>query len=175
MSSSSPILGRLEPVPLRTVWSREDHRFTPWLAEPTNLDLLGTVLGLELELQGTEQSIGPFRADIVCRERREDRLVLIENQLERTDHTHLGQLITYTAGLDTATIVWIAAQFTEEHRGALDWLNTATDANSGSSGLKSNYGASSIQCGLPRLGLCRSRMSGRSVHVRPHAQWSAAR
>jgi hypothetical protein len=123
----SPLLGRLEPVALRTVWAREDHRFTPWLAQPENLRLLGTTLGLELELQATEQSIGPFCADIVCREAREDRLVLIENQLERTDHTHLGQLITYTAGLATATIVWVAAEFTEEHRAALDWLNSATD------------------------------------------------
>jgi hypothetical protein len=127
MNSSPPILGRLEPVALRTVWTREDSRFTPWLAERANLDLLAATLGLELELEGTEQSIGPFRADIVCREAREDRLVLIENQLERSDHTHLGQLITYTAGLDTATIVWIAAEFTEEHRAALDWLNATTD------------------------------------------------
>jgi hypothetical protein len=121
------VLGRLEAVPLRTVWPREDNRFTPWLVQPENLSLLGSTLGLELELQATEQSIGPFRADIVCREAREDRLVLVENQLERTDHTHLGQLITYTAGLATATIVWVAAEFTEEHRAALDWLNNATD------------------------------------------------
>jgi hypothetical protein len=127
MSGFPPILGRLEPVPLRTVWSREDLGFTPWLAEPANLDLLAATLGLKLELEGTETRIGPFRADILCREVCEDRLVLIENQLERTDHAHLGQLITYMAGLDAATIVWIAAEFTEEHRAALDWLNIATD------------------------------------------------
>jgi hypothetical protein len=127
METAALRLGRLEQVPLRAVWSREDNRFTPWLARPENLDLLATTLGLELELQGTEQSIGPFRADILCREVREDRLVLIENQLERSDHTHLGQLITYTAGLATATIVWVAAEFTDEHRAALDWLNNATD------------------------------------------------
>ena len=74
----SPILGRLERVPLRTVWDREDNRFTPWLAQPDNLRLLGSTLGLELEWQATEQSIGPFRADIVCRKSHEDRLVLIE-------------------------------------------------------------------------------------------------
>jgi hypothetical protein len=127
MSGSPPILGHLEPVPLRTAWSREDHGFTPWLAEPANLDLLGATLGLKLERARTETRIGPFRADILCREVCEDRLVLIENQLERTDHGHLGQLITYMAGLDAATIVWIAAEFTEEHCAALDWLNIATD------------------------------------------------
>jgi hypothetical protein len=105
MNGSPPILGRLEPVPLRTVWSREDLGFTPWLAEPANLDLLAATLGLKLELEGTETKIGPFRADILCREVCEDRLVLIENQLERTDHAHLGQLIIYMAGLDAATIV----------------------------------------------------------------------
>ena len=88
MHGSASVLGRLERVPLRAVWTREDNRFTPWLAEAENLDLLGATLGLDLELEGTEQSIGSFRADIVCREVREDRLVLIENQLERSDHTH---------------------------------------------------------------------------------------
>jgi hypothetical protein len=127
MGNPLPVLGRLESVPLREVWPREDTRFTPWLARPENLELLGTTLGLEFELEGFEQSVGAFRADILCREVREDRLVLIENQLERSDHTHLGQLITYLAGLDTATMIWVAAEFADEHRAALDWLNAATD------------------------------------------------
>lgn len=127
MDISLPVLGRLERVPLRAIWTREDSHFTPWLATAENLELLGTTLGLELELEGIERSIGAFRADILCREVRDDRLVLIENQLERANHTHLGQLITYMAGLDTATIIWIAAEFTDEHRAALDWLNAATD------------------------------------------------
>ncbi|MCB0200845.1 MAG: DUF4268 domain-containing protein [Anaerolineae bacterium] len=116
-------LGRLEPVDPREVWSSEAADFTPWLARKENLALLGDVIGLELEPQATEQSVGPYRADIVCQDTATGSLVLIENQLERSDHTHLGQLLTYAAGLNTVTIVWIARRFTDEHRAALDWLN----------------------------------------------------
>lgn len=119
-------LGRLQPVDLRTIWTNEASAFTPWLAQAENLALLGETIGLDLVLEGTEQKVGPFRADIVCRDTVTDTWVLIENQLERTDHTHLGQLITYAAGLDAVTIVWIAERFTEEHRAALDWLNDVT-------------------------------------------------
>jgi hypothetical protein len=101
--------------------------FTPWLAEPANLQLLGEALGIELELEATEKSVGPFNADILCKDTATDSWVLIENQLERTDHKHLGQLITYASGLKAVTIVWIANPFTEEHRSALDWLNEITD------------------------------------------------
>lgn len=120
--------GSLERVRLREAWQNEATDFTPWLAE--NLDLLATAMGLEadsLELQGQEQAVGPFRADILCRNTEDDSLVLIENQLARTDHSHLGQLITYAAGLKAVTLVWIAERFTEEHRAALDWLNEITD------------------------------------------------
>lgn len=120
---ASPTFGRLTSVDLREAWTREDTHFTPWLAEPKNLDLLGTTIGIDLELQGQEQSVGPFRADILCKNPADSSLVLIENQIERTDHTHLGQVITYAAGLDAVTIVWIAKCFTEEHRAALDWIN----------------------------------------------------
>jgi Domain of unknown function (DUF4268) len=129
MDDPLPVLARLERVCLRAVSPREDTRFTPWLARPENLELLGSAVGLDLELEGIERSMGAFRADILCRKVRDDRVVLIENQLKRSDHTHLGQLITYMAGLDTATIIWIAAEFTDEHRAALDWLNAATDEN----------------------------------------------
>lgn len=120
-------LGRLEKVDLRYVWQSEALDFTPWLAREDNLDLLSNALGIELELEGVEQNVGPFRADILCKDTLRDRWVLIENQLERTDHTHLGQLITYAAGLDAVTIVWIAARVAEEHRAAIDWLNEITD------------------------------------------------
>jgi len=89
--------------------------------------LLGDTIGLDLELSSREQSVGPYRADIVCKDTITDSWVLIENQLERTDHTHLGQLLTYAAGLDAVTIVWIAPRITDEHRAALDWLNEVTD------------------------------------------------
>jgi hypothetical protein len=121
------ILGRLEKVDLRDFWLSEAGDFTPWLAEDANIALLGDAIGLELEVEAQEKNVGPFRADILCKDVSTDHWVLIENQLERTDHAHLGQLITYGAGLNAVTIVWISAKFTEEHRAALDWLNEITD------------------------------------------------
>ena len=125
MTEKQP-LGRLEGVNLRDYWEREDTEFTPWLAQEENIVLLGDTIGLELEVQEQEASVGPFRADILCRNAGDNSLVLIENQLEVTDHKHLGQLFTYAAGLDAVTVIWIAKQFTEEHRAALDWLNRIT-------------------------------------------------
>lgn len=120
-------LARLERVDLREIWTSEATSFTPWLAEKHNLEILGEALGIELELEAQERPVGPFRADILCKDIDTDRWVLIENQLERTDHCHLGQLLTYASGLQAVTIVWIAARFTEEHRATLDWLNAITD------------------------------------------------
>jgi len=120
-------LGRLRVVDLRDAWDREAQEFTPWLAKQENLALLGETIGLDLELQAQEQDVGPFRADILCKDTVDNHWVLIENQLERTDHTHLGQLLTYAAGLDAVTIIWVAAKFTEEHRAAMDWLNRVTN------------------------------------------------
>src|ERR1700690_2731972 len=111
-------LGRLVKVELREAWISESTDFTPWLALPENIRLLGEAIGMELEVEAQEKEVGPFRADILCRDTGTG--VLIENQLERTDHTHLGQLVTYAAGLDAVTIVWLAQRFTEEHRAALD-------------------------------------------------------
>lgn len=113
---SDGAMGRLEPVELREAWAREAEQFTPWLAEAKNLALLGQTLGLDLELEAHEKEVGPFRADILCRDSASGQWVLIENQLERTDHTHLGQLLTYAAGLEAVTIIWVARQFAEEHR-----------------------------------------------------------
>ncbi len=120
-------LSRLERVELRNIWLSEATDFTPWLAKKENLDILGETLGIDLELEAQERPVGPFRADILCKDVGTDRWVLIENQLERTDHNHLGQLLTYASGLEAVTIVWIAARFTEEHRSTLDWLNRITD------------------------------------------------
>jgi len=120
-------LGTLEKVTdLREVWKTEAQNFTPWLAKEENLALLGNTIGLDLELEAVEKDVGPFRADILCKETAMDAWVLVENQVERTDHTHLGQLLTYAAGLNAVSIVWIAKQFTDEHRAALDWLNEIT-------------------------------------------------
>ena len=121
-----PQLGTLKKVDVRNAWQGEASHFTPWLALEQNLQLLSATIGLELELEATERNVGPFRADILCKEVGSDRWILIENQLEQTDHSHMGQLITYAAGLDAVTIVWIAREFREEHRAALDWLNSVT-------------------------------------------------
>ncbi len=126
-SMTTAELGRLERVALRNIWTTEAQDFTPWLAQEVNLAILSETLNMDLETAGQEESVGPFRADILCRNTLDDSWVLIENQLERTDHTHLGQLLTYAAGLQTVTIVWVAATFTDEHRAALDWLNEITD------------------------------------------------
>lgn len=120
-------LGRLKRIDLREVFNSEPKDFTPWLAQEENLKLLGETIGIDLELEAQEKEVGPFSADILCKDTTTDSWVLIENQLERTDHTHLGQLLTYAAGLNAVTIVWVAARFSEEHRAALDWLNERTD------------------------------------------------
>lgn len=121
------VFGKLEKVDLRKLWYGEASEFTPWLSQEENIALLGEAIGLELEVQEQEQRVGLFRADILCKDVINEHFVLIENQLERTDHTHLGQLMTYAAGLDAVTIIWIARSFADEHRAALDWLNNVTD------------------------------------------------
>ncbi|MDA1056724.1 MAG: DUF4268 domain-containing protein, partial [Proteobacteria bacterium] len=122
-------LGKLERVELRDIWATEDRDFTPWLAREEHLELLAETIGMELELEAQEKDVGPFRADILCKSMVDDSWVLIENQIERTDHKHLGQLLTYAAGLQAVNIVWVASKFTEEHRATLDWLNKITDEN----------------------------------------------
>ena len=122
-------LDYLQSVELDKVWENEPGDFTPWLAEEENLKQLGETLGMELELEGQELPVGNFRADILCRNTVDGSRVLIENQLTRTDHPHLGQILTYAAGLDARTVVWIAKEFREEHRAALDRLNEITDEN----------------------------------------------
>jgi hypothetical protein len=116
-------IGRLTQIEARTVWRHEALNFTPWLA--SQLDHLGGAIGEELELIGSETAVGPFSADIVARNKRGET-VLIENQLEKSDHTHLGQLMTYLAGLEAKTIVWVSTRFQAEHVSALRWLNDHT-------------------------------------------------
>lgn len=110
-------------VPLRSVWPDEARDFTPWLAKEENLALLGDVLDLELSCEGIEIPVGPYRADLICKDNKLKQLVLIENQLSTTDHSHLGQLITYAAGYGISTVIWIAERFTQEHQAALEKLN----------------------------------------------------
>ena len=111
----------------RDYWKHEALNFTTWLAESENLSELGKAIGIGLELEATEQSVGDFRADITCKEAGTDNIVIIENQLEHSDHSHLGQLITYCAGLQCHRFVWISPSFREEHIAAVEWLNNNTN------------------------------------------------
>ena len=107
-------------------WEDEARQFTPWLALPENLKLLGDAIGIELEFEATESRVGIFKADIVAKEVGTDDRVIIENQLENTDHDHLGKLLTYAAGLGAKVVVWVAEKISDDHRRALDWLNEIT-------------------------------------------------
>ena len=119
-------LGKLEKVPVRCVWKHEAHDFTPWLA--AHLDELGEALGLDLDVQQVEEEapVGTFSLDILVRDAGGERPVIIENQLGKTDHDHLGKLLTYAAGYNAGAIVWVTGEFTDEHRAAVDWLNQET-------------------------------------------------
>ena len=120
----TPELGRIETVEVRDVWEYEDDDFTPWLA--SNLGVLGEALGMVLEEVRQEAPVGSFSLDILAREVGRGVYVAIENQLERTDHGHLGQLLTYAAGYDARVVVWVTPRFQDEHRAAIDWLNRWT-------------------------------------------------
>ena len=119
-------LGRLIKADIRDFWEDEARDFTPWLAREENISLLSDTVRMELEVEGTEIRVGPFEADILCRDTVTDKQVVIENQLEPTDHKHLGQLLTYAPGLNAVTAIWIAERFKDEHRAALDWFNEIT-------------------------------------------------
>lgn len=162
-------LGRLEKVNLRDVWKSEAQDFTPWLAQEENLALLGDALAIELVLEAQERNVGLFRADILCKDSANGNWVLIENQIERTDHTHLGQLLTYAAGLKAVTIVWVAKSFTEEHRSALDWLNQVTNENINFFGLEVELWRIGDSNMAPKFNVvCRPNEWERTVDVIKH-------
>jgi hypothetical protein len=118
-----PTPGKIEIVNLRNIWKSEERDFTPWLSE--NIDQLSALLGLQITVEQTEKRVGSYELDIFGRTDN-DAIVIVENQLEATDHTHLGQLLTYAAVLDAAIIVWVATEVRDEHRRAIEWLNTKT-------------------------------------------------
>ena len=88
---------------------------------------LSEALGIDIELEAAEHAVGGYSLDLVGKDITNDTILIVENQLEQTDHSHLGQVLTYAAGTQASTIVWIATSFREEHRQALDWLNESTD------------------------------------------------
>ena len=114
----------LNEINIRAAWPDEARDFTPWLSE--NLERLSRTIGIPMELEGTEVPGEQFSADVLARNPTDNSLILIENQLEQTDHSHLGQIMTYLAGLQAQTVIWIARDFREPHLSAVRWLNDHT-------------------------------------------------
>lgn len=109
---------------LRKAWKNEAKDFTPWLAD--NLYYIADILDMDLELVETESKVGTFSADILAKDSESERYVVIENQLDDSNHDHLGKLITYASGKDAKAIVWVVRKARDEHRQAIEWLNTHT-------------------------------------------------
>lgn len=125
-------LSRLEEIKdLRTVWPHEALDFTPWLSQDDNISLLADAIGLDITVDETESSVGDFNVDIFASETGTDRKIIIENQLEDTNHDHLGKLITYASGKSADVIVWVVKHAREEHKAAIEWLNNHTDERIG--------------------------------------------
>ena len=120
-------LGKLVEVDIRNVWKHEQYDFSKWLASEENINELGDTLNLTLTDVETEKFVGNYRCDILCKDEITGKVVLIENQLEPTNHDHLGKIITYASGLDASVVVWLVASAREEHASAIEWLNKHTD------------------------------------------------
>lgn len=116
---------------LRSIWPDEARDFTPWLAQEQNLKLLGDAVGLDLVLEEKESSVGEYYADIFAKEEGTNRKIIIENQLEATDHDHLGKIITYASGKSADVVIWVVKRARDEHRQAIEWLNQRTDSSLG--------------------------------------------
>lgn len=122
-------LGRLEEVNVRELWIHEQYDFSNWLAKEENMELLNEVLGLTLVDIEKEVFVGAYRCDLVAKDETSGQNVIIENQLEASNHDHLGKIVTYASGLDANVIVWIVKEAREEHRSAIEWLNNNTNKN----------------------------------------------
>lgn len=116
-----PNIGTLKTLTLREVFPHEERDFTPWLA--ANIHLLSEALGIEVEVDSTESRVGDYELDILGRVADTEDLVVIENQLDKTDHSHFGQLLAYAGGLNAKIVVWVAGEVRDEHRAAADGLN----------------------------------------------------
>ena len=119
--------GKLEVLDPREVWEKEEKDFTPWLAE--NVEALSESIGIPISIEQTEKQVGAYKLDVLGRVEGTDKVVVIENQLGPSDHNHLGQLITYAAGLGAAIVIWVTPQVREEHRAAIEWLNNISGEN----------------------------------------------
>ena len=124
-------LGKLEKVNLRDIWPNEEYDFSVWLSKKENLKELSDAIGIDLELEERESPVGKYSVDIYGKEEGTDRKVVIENQLEDSNHDHLGKIITYASGKDAKTIIWIVKRARDEHRQAIEWLNSHTDEEVG--------------------------------------------
>ena len=125
-------LGKIKKIDdLRTIWKHEARDFSKWLAQEENLALLSETIGLDIVLKETESSVGSFSVDLYATEAGSGRKIIIENQLEDTNHDHLGKIITYASGKGAEIIIWIVKHARDEHIQAIEWLNQHTDENIG--------------------------------------------
>lgn len=120
-------IGKLEKVELRDLWKHEERDFSAWLAQEENLAMLSDVIGVDIALIERESHVGGFSADLYAEENGTENKIIIENQLEDTNHDHLGKIITYASGKDAKYIIWIVKHARDEHRQAIEWLNTHTN------------------------------------------------
>lgn len=121
-------LGKLEKIAdLRTVWKNEEYDFTPWLARDINIKLLSDEIGIPIKVKKTEAPVGRYSVDILAENEDTNENIIVENQLEITNHDHLGKILVYGAGYDAKTIIWIVKDANEEHKQAIEWLNEHSD------------------------------------------------
>lgn len=125
-------LGKMKKITdLRKIWPHEARDFTTWLAEDENLNALGEAIGINIMLEETESSVGGFNVDLYATEENTGRRIVIENQLEDTNHDHLGKIITYASGKDAKVVIWLVKKAREEHKRAIEWLNNNTTGDIG--------------------------------------------
>ena len=122
-------IGKLKEVELRNLWKHEQYDFSEWLSQNENIELLNDILGLTLTDISKEVYVGLYRCDLVAVDESSGIKVIIENQLESSNHEHLGKIITYASGLDAQVVVWIVKNAKEEHRSAIEWLNNNTNSD----------------------------------------------
>ena len=120
-------IGKLKEVDIRELWKHEQYDFSEWLSKKENIENLNEILGLTLIDISKETYVGSYRCDLFAKDETTGIKVIIENQLEISNHDHLGKIITYASGLDAKVVVWIVTEAREEHRSAIEWLNNNTN------------------------------------------------